>query len=110
MQVGGSGWQYSKSDRAHATRIKKQYGIDYYTVLEGQGGVCAICLRRFVTKRGATDHCHRCPDGDPKGVRAIIHGMENTALGRFEWSPVVARRTAAYLISIAEHLEKEHPE
>lgn len=70
----------ARKDRAHAKRVEETYGLaegEYDALLAFQGGVCAICWKPFRAKRGAVDHDHKTGR-----VRGIIHGWENTILGR----------------------------
>lgn len=51
-----------KSAKVHAANVEKTYGItgdDYETLLERQGGKCAICRARPKAKRLAVDHDHK---------------------------------------------------
>lgn len=50
------------SAKTHAAMVEKVYGItgdDYETLLALQGGKCAICRARPISKRLATDHDHK---------------------------------------------------
>lgn len=81
--------------RAHAKRVEQVYGLregEYDALLAFQGGVCALCGKPFGRKRGAVDHNHA--DGR---VRGIIHGWENTILGRIRDSLDWARALVSYL-------------
>jgi hypothetical protein len=75
--------------------VEKVYGLgpgEYEALLAFQGGVCALCGRPFSRKRGAVDHDHTTGR-----VRGIIHGWENTILGRIGDSVQWALRLVAYL-------------
>lgn len=87
--------QQARKDRVHALRVEKVYGLgpgEYEALLAFQGGVCALCGRPFSRKRGAVDHDHTTGR-----VRGIIHGWENTILGRIGDSVQWALRLVAYL-------------
>lgn len=85
----------ARRERAHAQRVEKTYGLaegEYAALLAFQGGVCAICGKPFKTKRGAVDHDHKTGR-----VRGIIHGWENTMLGRARDSLDFFRAAVRYL-------------
>lgn len=82
-------------DRAHAQRVEKVYGLrpgEYEALLAFQGGVCALCEKPFKTRRGSVDHDHKTGR-----VRGIIHGYENTFIGRIRDSVKWARNLVEYL-------------
>lgn len=57
------------SARQHAAMVEKTYGItgdDYDSMLKRQGGKCAICRARPISKRFAVDHDHKT--GEPRGL------------------------------------------
>lgn len=87
--------------RAHAKRVEAVYGLaegEYDALLAFQGGVCALCGKGFAKKRGAVDHNHKTGR-----VRGIIHGWENTIVGRIRDSAEWAENLAEYLrVSPAE--------
>lgn len=71
------------SARAHAAMIEKMYGItgdDYEALLKLQGGKCAICRARPISKRLATDHDHKTGD-----VRGLLCGRCNHDLMGSAW-------------------------
>lgn len=81
--------------RAHEQRVEKIYGLapgEYEELLAFQGGVCALCGKPFGRKRGSVDHNH-----STGRVRGIIHGWENTILGRIRDSLDWARALVLYL-------------
>jgi hypothetical protein len=87
--------QKARRDRAHAQRVEKTYGLaegEYEALLAFQGGVCALCGKGFARRRGSVDHDHKTGE-----VRGIIHGWENTFIGRIRDSLDWARRLVAYL-------------
>lgn len=82
--------------------MEQTYGLrpgEYARLLAYQGGVCAICRRPFVRKRGSTDHDHAIEilHGARASVRGIIHAFENTIIGRMGDDPQVFEAVAAYL-------------
>ena len=87
----------ARRERAHARRVEQTYGLaegEYEKLLAFQGGVCALCRKPFKTKRGAVDHNHKTGR-----VRGIVHGWENTIIGRIGDSAEWARRLVDYLTS-----------
>jgi len=76
--------------------LQRNYGItldDYYVMLEKQNNVCAICFKSCKTgKFLAVDHCH-----ETNKIRELLCAACNTALGKFEDSPELLERAAAYL-------------
>lgn len=85
----------AQRDRAHAKRVEATYGLaegEYDALLAFQGGVCALCGKPFSRKRGAVDHNHKTGR-----VRGIIHGWENTIVGRIGDSVEWARNLVEYL-------------
>lgn len=77
-------------------RLRK-YGItqeEYDTLIEHQGGVCAICKRPMNGSRTEViDHDHVTGQ-----VRGILHGQCNTGLGMFEDNPEFLINAAKYLM------------
>ena len=85
----------ARKARAHQQRVEKVYGLapgEYEALLSFQGGVCALCGKPSVKKRLAVDHDHRTGE-----VRGLIHGWENTILGRIRDSLDWANNLVAYL-------------
>ena len=73
--------------------METTYGLqegEYDALLAFQGGVCALCGKGFATRRGSVDHDH-----ETGRVRGIIHGWENTIIGRIhnsrEWAMALYR-------------------
>lgn len=84
-------------DKRWATRLLKEYGVSaeqYNTILETQGGVCAICgaAPHGKRKRLAVDHDH-----NTGRVRGLICGRCNVAIGMSGDSPETLRAAAAYI-------------
>ena len=66
------------SAASHASRTKAAFGLtpeDYATLLARQGGVCAICVQRPVSKRLAVDHDHNTGE-----IRGLLCGRDNHEL------------------------------
>lgn len=97
--------QYRKRhpDKVRDAYLKHHYGIgldEYETMLQQQGGVCAICRRpeRGVHHRSgrlrslAVDHCHQTAI-----VRGLLCGPCNTALGLLGHDVVVIAAAHMYL-------------
>ncbi len=79
----------------HARRVEAVYGLqegEYEALLAFQGGVCALCQKPFKTRRGSVDHDHATGR-----VRGIIHGYENTFIGRIRDSVQWAKNLVQYL-------------
>jgi hypothetical protein len=96
---------YSGFCSKHSQRARKlkRYGLtpeQYDSMLESQGGVCAICRtdkRQIVSKTNEprdlpVDHCHKTGK-----VRAILCHLCNSAIGSLRDDPALARRVADYL-------------
>lgn len=85
-------------------RLKGMYGItlaQYNTLLEQQGGVCAICKATNPSGRDlCVDHDHRCCPGARscgKCVRSLLCSRCNIGIGQFLDDPMVMRVAAAYI-------------
>ena len=78
----------------------KRFGLtldDYFSMLESQGGGCAVCRTksprgRGVTRPFAVDHCHRSGK-----VRALLCHRCNGALGMVSDSKETLHRLISYL-------------
>lgn len=84
------------SAAAHASRTKATYGLDakeYEAILEAQGGVCAICTQRPVSKRLAVDHDHAT--GEVRGL--LCSRCNHDLLGALHDSLALAWRAVRYL-------------
>lgn len=71
------------SAKAHAAMVAKTYGItgdDYEALFKLQGGKCAICRARPISKRLATDHDHKSG-----AVRGLLCGRCNHDLMGNAW-------------------------
>ena len=80
-----------------ASHLKCRYGItikEYDSILNSQGGVCAICESGVsdVDRRFHVDHCHKSGV-----VRGILCGRCNRAIGQFGDDPDLCDRAAEYL-------------
>ena len=77
-------------------RLKGRYGItleEYAFLLDGQGGVCAICKNLPPEgKRLYVDHCH-----NTSTVRGLLCQLCNTGLGTFKDSEVIMAEAIEYL-------------
>lgn len=83
-------------------RLLNVYGItsaDYHSMLDAQGGVCAICKSpESKSKNGNTillsvDHCHKTGK-----IRGILCNRCNTSLGKFEDSIEILQSCIDYLL------------
>ena len=74
-----------------------RYGLsvdDYAALLEGQGGVCAICgLDCSTGQRMSVDHDHA--NGE---VRGLLCRRCNAGLGNFNDDPALMRTAIGYLV------------
>lgn len=93
-------WQES-NPRARANQRMRKYGITierYESMLDEQGGVCAICRGSDngdkSTGRFHVDHCHKTGK-----VRGLLCMSCNHGLGKFKDSIESLRSAAAYLES-----------
>lgn len=71
------------SSKAHAASVAKTYRLkldEYETLLKLQGGKCAICRARPISKRLAVDHDHKSGD-----VRGLLCGRCNHDLMGNAW-------------------------
>lgn len=85
------------SAASHASRTKASFGIsieEYDAILARQGGVCAICRQRPVSKRLAVDHDHAT--GEVRGL--LCSRCNHDLLGALHDSLEVALRVVAYLL------------
>ena len=84
------------SAASHASRTKAAFGLtpeDYATLLARQGGVCAICVQRPVSKRLAVDHDHNT--GEIRGLLCSRCNWE--LLPALHHSMEIALRAVSYL-------------
>jgi hypothetical protein len=97
--------EYRKQNptRIQEIELQRRFGIgveQYQSMLDSQGGVCAICKRsdNVIDRRTgkpralAVDHCHRAGH-----VRKLLCQGCNQGLGNFRDSPELLRAAAAYL-------------
>jgi hypothetical protein len=73
---------------------------DYVQILEGQGGVCAICCGNLNARDGRREgHRKFCVDHDHRTglVRGILCGLCNRGLGCFRDDPALLQTAFAYL-------------
>lgn len=78
-------------------QLKKKYGMtpeQFDTMLEAQGGRCAVCLSDDpgTRRRFFVDHCH-----NTKAVRGILCHHCNSAIGLFKDSTATLTRAIQYL-------------
>jgi len=100
-------WRVNNPERfrrgVRSATLKKKYGItadEFDSILESQGGVCAICgsstTRITVPGRRShylhVDHCHKTGT-----IRGLLCQPCNTALGKFNDSHEIVLRAAEYL-------------
>ena len=100
-------WAQNNPEKRRYTRwksdIKKKYNLtpkDYFTLMDMQEGVCAICLSVQKTKKGntdtpwnlAVDHCHRTGK-----VRGLLCNECNRAIGILGDTYMSVKRAADYL-------------
>jgi hypothetical protein len=91
----------ARRQKARESRVEKIYGLspdDLSAILTAQGNVCALCQKPFIKRNGSVDHDHsREHLGMRASVRGVIHGWENTIIGRLGDDPERFRRIADYL-------------
>ena len=86
------------SAKAHGAMIAKTYGLtpdEYDALLKLQGGKCAICRARPVSKRLAVDHDHG--DGEVRGL--LCSTCNHDVLGGVHDDAAIAWRAYLYLTS-----------
>lgn len=97
LESGKDGKDYLKDKHR-----RYKYGLtdlQFQSLLNSQGGVCAVCSLP-ITGRLSVDHDHKCCPGSKtcgECVRGILHHTCNAALGSFYDSPEVLRKAAVYL-------------
>lgn len=75
--------------------LRRTYGIgleDKKKLLEGQNGLCAVCLRHIDLFSSHLDHIH-----GTKVIRGVLCGPCNQALGLMQESPTVVSSALEYL-------------
>ncbi|WP_373041322.1 endonuclease VII domain-containing protein [Streptomyces sp. NRRL S-448] len=75
-----------------AGHLKRSYGMteaDRDEMIDAQGGLCCICLKRPAVH---VDHCHKTGR-----VRGVLCFNCNTAIGKLGDDPDAARRVVSYL-------------
>lgn len=88
----------AKPEQTRRTKLKQKYGLtesDYASMLEAQGGRCAICDSANAGGRWGVfhvDHCHRTGK-----VRGLLCHTCNTTLGRLGDDLQAVLRYARYL-------------
>ena len=87
--------------RHEQLRNKYKMSLEMYeTMLDLQGGVCALCgLPETQGKALSVDHCHKT-----NKFRAILCHKCNKGLGQFMDNPIVLRKAADYI----EHWNISH--
>lgn len=84
-------------------RLKRLYGMtiqDYYSLLEMQNNVCAICFKQEtildnkqgIIRRLAVDHCH-----ETGKIRGLLCYRCNIGLGKFRHSIQILENATKYL-------------
>jgi len=90
-------WRKRNPTKAKNADLKRDFGIDieqYESMVEAQGGLCAICGNCDPSFSLAVDHNH-----DTGKVRGLLCSNCNNGLGRFKDDPDRLRRAADYLNS-----------
>ena len=92
-------WQLANPIKRKAQRLK-QYGMthdEFISLMESQGGKCAICGHNDTSSRKffpVVDHCH-----NSKKVRGLLCANCNRGIGMFQDNPDLLRLAAEYLLS-----------
>jgi hypothetical protein len=87
--------------RQRSYNLRINYGLttaEYDSLLEEQGGGCAICSGTDSERRLAVDHCH-----DTGKVRGLLCTACNVSLGRFKDDPELLVSAAIYLEAARVH-------
>jgi hypothetical protein len=74
-------YRQANPEKIAAQKRKSNYGIsdvEYQSLLDSQGGVCAICNLPDLNKRLGVDHDHETDE-----IRGLLCGTCNLALGLF---------------------------
>lgn len=92
-----SGWNKNARDQSknRQYQLKFKYGMlpgDFEKLVDGQGGVCAMCKQPPSSSGFVVDHCH-----DTGRVRGLLHPRCNTALGYFGDSITELETAISYL-------------
>lgn len=82
-----------QKDLERHKRLSRKFGIDlldYLSILEAQGGVCAVCSKPPIHRQLDVDHCHQTG-----AIRGLLCSACNTAIGlmgdntdRLRWAAV----------------------
>ncbi len=86
------------SERRREEHLQRCYNLsinEYDTLLQMQGGGCAIC--------GSTTSLHVDHNHETNEVRAILCTLCNTALGRFRDNPELLQSAVKYLNSYGDY-------
>ncbi len=96
--TSGSRCKGCQSKAAHASHVKRTYGLDYETyeaLLAFQGGRCYVCGQVPRSQRLAVDHDH-----ETGAVRGLLSANDefgcNVSLRRILGDPAAAQRAADY--------------
>jgi hypothetical protein len=76
-------------------KLKEKYGIsieDYNSLLEKQGGVCALCNKQHLRRPLNVDHCHNTGK-----VRGLLCDKCNLGIGLFDDNPELFEKVREYL-------------
>lgn len=93
----GSRCRSCSGTAAHASAVAKTYGLEdgeYDALMERQGGRCAICKCRPISKRFAVDHHHQT--GANRGL--LCSRCNHDGLGAFHDDPRLVWAALAYLL------------
>ncbi len=89
-------WRDKNKHRLYGYNLKSEYGLsvdDYNSMLDEQGGTCAICLG--TNKNGTKLHVDH--DHDSGEIRGILCSKCNTAIGLLGDDPRIIARATNYL-------------
>lgn len=93
-------WQKANPEKRKNQRLMSAHGIelsDFQDMLAHQNGACAICGHSDQSKPHffpVVDHCH-----DRGRIRGLLCMNCNQGLGKFQDSPDILMRAAAYIAS-----------
>lgn len=84
----------------HERRVEQLYGLrpgEYQRLYEAQGGHCAVCPARGVSRRLAVDHDHKLGMHNRAAVRGLLCRTHNKQFGYAHDDPAFFDRCADYL-------------
>lgn len=95
-------WRQANPGHHRKYALRYRYGLteaQYEEMVQAQGGVCAICRERPLTKRSGTptDRLHVDHDPATGQVRGLLCGNCNRGIGMLQHDPERLRAALSYL-------------